>query len=606
LGSSRLPRSSLTRAEPLQDWSVCSTGMAQQWEIVGGADKGGILVRQGQATSSPQWEDRLSTGAKVEEIELVGERLKYKLKSGTGPPEGWISIKLKGKDLAIPCVEEPSDPAEFTEARCARDLASAKPVVWKPVGMEVMEKTTIKSKGILYGLEFPWDADTLQSMGPAWLTSAFHKAGTAPRSSKVTKLTNVKAHVGGGACAKLFFDVEWDNPAEGLHTKLFAKIPWPLTPATKSDRMNSSIYLQGMEIGEIQAMRLLESRMPFRIPKYYFGDISNETTNFIIITERIPFGQMDGENQVEMAYEKCRDWDLAGPYEEYYYLLIREGAKMAGMYWADKLAPREVLEKMFQNEGGKKLAEYGIGPQNTGLQEKEFQSKIKMGVEFMQVHAKALFPEVCATPDFADKYKKALNITNVYSAEIAAYAHLDPAYTAWSHGNLNVDNVWFWRTPDKELGVGILDWGGARIGSMGLKLWWWLYGCEYEFLNTDIDKLLSTFIEVYQENGGPKLELEELKLQFILAALQQGVGLLGAIPQIFRMCKKAEWPTIKDRKDPRIANNIDGKNTLRIYVMTDITVASMIAEWGCVEKLEALQDKIQDVMRIPKKKLVDC
>jgi len=71
------------------------------WEIVGGADKGGIIVRRGLATTSPQCEERLSTGAIVQEMELSGERLQYKLLTGTGPATGWVSIKLKDKDLAV-------------------------------------------------------------------------------------------------------------------------------------------------------------------------------------------------------------------------------------------------------------------------------------------------------------------------------------------------------------------------------------------------------------------------------------------------------------------------------------------------------------------------
>ena len=45
------------------------------WEVVGGGDKGGILVRAGQATSSEQLAERLATGALVEQLQLIGERL---------------------------------------------------------------------------------------------------------------------------------------------------------------------------------------------------------------------------------------------------------------------------------------------------------------------------------------------------------------------------------------------------------------------------------------------------------------------------------------------------------------------------------------------------
>jgi hypothetical protein len=36
-------------------------------------------------------------------------------------------------------------------------------------------------------------------------------------------------------------------------------------------------------------------------------------------------------------------------------------------------------------------------------------------------------------------------------------------YIAWSHGNLNVDNVFFWRDADKKLDLGVLDWGGGSV-----------------------------------------------------------------------------------------------------------------------------------------------
>ena len=37
--------------------------------------------------------------------------------------------------------------------------------------------------------------------------------------------------------------------------------------------------------------------MPMKTPQFYYGDISNETSNFILITERIPFVGMEGRRQ---------------------------------------------------------------------------------------------------------------------------------------------------------------------------------------------------------------------------------------------------------------------------------------------------------------------
>jgi len=75
------------------------------WEVVGGTKSGGILVRQGEDVESPPEESRLSTGAMVRELALVGERLHFEKLEGSGPDTGWVSIKLKdGKDLVIKTV----------------------------------------------------------------------------------------------------------------------------------------------------------------------------------------------------------------------------------------------------------------------------------------------------------------------------------------------------------------------------------------------------------------------------------------------------------------------------------------------------------------------
>mmetsp|Transcript_137148 Transcript_137148/g.242441 ORF Transcript_137148/g.242441 Transcript_137148/m.242441 type:complete len:586 (-) Transcript_137148:50-1807(-) len=79
----------------------------QLWEVVGGASAGGILVRTGKDTSSPAEAARLSTGALVEQLQLDGERLEFKRLSGSGPARGWVSLKLKDKDLLVKSDKEP-------------------------------------------------------------------------------------------------------------------------------------------------------------------------------------------------------------------------------------------------------------------------------------------------------------------------------------------------------------------------------------------------------------------------------------------------------------------------------------------------------------------
>mmetsp|Transcript_126599 Transcript_126599/g.394115 ORF Transcript_126599/g.394115 Transcript_126599/m.394115 type:complete len:193 (+) Transcript_126599:140-718(+) len=73
----------------------------QVWQVVGGGDKGGIIVRAGKETQSDAL-DRISTGAFVLKLELEEERLHYEKLTGTGPQQGWVGIKFKGKDLCVP------------------------------------------------------------------------------------------------------------------------------------------------------------------------------------------------------------------------------------------------------------------------------------------------------------------------------------------------------------------------------------------------------------------------------------------------------------------------------------------------------------------------
>jgi hypothetical protein len=71
------------------------------WKVVGGVGKGGIIVREGYELSSEPRNERLSSGALVEEEEIVGERLRFSRLTGRGPDAGWVSINLKDKSLLV-------------------------------------------------------------------------------------------------------------------------------------------------------------------------------------------------------------------------------------------------------------------------------------------------------------------------------------------------------------------------------------------------------------------------------------------------------------------------------------------------------------------------
>jgi len=86
--------------------------MSQLWEVVGGADTGGIVVREGKDLESAAL-SRLAFGAIVHEVELEGKRLKYKKVRGEGPEEGWVSLSSKKKDFLVKIAKEPEEQADL-------------------------------------------------------------------------------------------------------------------------------------------------------------------------------------------------------------------------------------------------------------------------------------------------------------------------------------------------------------------------------------------------------------------------------------------------------------------------------------------------------------
>eukprot|EP00747_Dinoflagellata_sp_TGD_P213568 gnl/TRDRNA2_/TRDRNA2_86494_c0_seq1.p1 gnl/TRDRNA2_/TRDRNA2_86494_c0~~gnl/TRDRNA2_/TRDRNA2_86494_c0_seq1.p1 ORF type:complete len:355 (-),score=65.07 gnl/TRDRNA2_/TRDRNA2_86494_c0_seq1:185-1105(-) len=69
---------------------------SQIWTVVVG---NGALVRVTKELTSQALEPRLASGARVLEMELVGNRLCFKKISGDGPDLGWISVMFKGAPL---------------------------------------------------------------------------------------------------------------------------------------------------------------------------------------------------------------------------------------------------------------------------------------------------------------------------------------------------------------------------------------------------------------------------------------------------------------------------------------------------------------------------
>jgi len=253
---------------------------------------------------------------------------------------------------------------------------------------------------------------------------------------------------------------------------------------------------------------------------------------------------------------------------------------MFGRHKAGLMGDPAMLAQNFVWAEGKAKETFGMKEGPSGMPPNQCAMTLNTAIKFVAETGQVLFPGYVSEEKFQAKMRNTLMLVNDYQAEIEYWKHADPAYISLGHTNINVDNSYFWRDEQGRLRVGIFDWGFMGCTAIGHKLWWWLYCADYDVLKDNIDGFLDCFIQTYHAAGGPMLDFKELKSMFMITALQQLQQLCAAVPQIMRMCPKKEWPSIQDRYDPRIGQNIDGKSTLRLYLHVMNTVMRMIEEWG--------------------------
>jgi len=502
-----------------------------------------------------------------------------------------------GAAVALRCTEEEVaydmlSAQALRDIRCKSEVAK-EAITWSPITIEdVKQKHTQSSPGVFYGLEFPWTAQGLVERGPDWLTEAFHAAGTMPRSNWITRITiekYIKITAGNNA-AKFLFEVTYAQQSPHLHTQLFAKVAFPCNYATTTDRLSSSVYKQPMDFLELNTYRCLEASLPVNTPKFYYGDISNETSNYILITERIPFSEIHGINldkplrpfDIEGPYDKCKDWLLRGEDKEYYLLLIEQCAKIAGAYKRGATP---------WNYGSPPTAPeaYGLNPTApTGENPAACRSKLVFATRFMAETAAALFPPYVCEESFQRRWLDAMTKLNAYSAELRYWKMKDADYVALGHGNLNTDNAYFWRDRLGTLECGIFDFGGFGVSSLPHNLWWMLNMAEADQVVANLDTYIEAFVNRYEVHGGPRLTPDVVKMMIIITAMQNCMVMVAAIPNSLKMCSAKEFATIKDRHDPRVAENVDGKSTLRscihvlngtIRLFEELHGAEVLEEW---------------------------
>mmetsp|Transcript_83087 Transcript_83087/g.144309 ORF Transcript_83087/g.144309 Transcript_83087/m.144309 type:complete len:588 (-) Transcript_83087:82-1845(-) len=519
-----------------------------KWKVVGGADKGGILVREGQGTSSTQCEERLATGSLVEEVELVGERLHFKRISGAGPAEGWVSIKLKGKDLCTKDAEDEAAAASAASAeevpipedapRCLQpgDRVAAKFLDSPMLGphKKVMVKKKFEAnaakrlKGDIYGLFFPWDPEELftDSFGTNWLTKAFHAAGSLPEDNSIKSIVDWKRFTGGGSGPKAIFTVEYEKEDPNLDTKLFMKEPYSLEENAQQRFLESGQAKFGDNWGgEFLFYRYLSAYCPFPVPKFYFGDINRESTEAILINACVEWPAKDkkefGPYEVFPPAGKCEDYLLIGQPVDYYFAIFRRMGQFAGLHKAGKLGPyADTIDWMKYT------------PTNDVNCAPAFPGSEASAKAFIEEVAPHWFPARAKQASVMKKFCEKMADCCKNQMDIANYLYSDPNYIGLHHQNGNTDNLFFYKDANGRMEAGVLDWGSTAPLAYGTGFMGSTISALGEMLAEHDDKLIQCWCDAYHATGAPKIDDAEVLFRYRLATCVSAYGIISTLNQM--------------------------------------------------------------------------
>jgi len=380
-----------------------------------------------------------------------------------------------------------SSPAGWVSAE---DLEPAAPAPKFDLDFETFSKRHLTvAPGDHYGLEFPFTIEALREAGPAFLTAAFRAAGSIAADNEVTEIVELKRLGIRGASENAFLTVAYAKAQPGLHTDLFVKFP----PA----EIGHKFGLSRMSSGEVEMMRLSGQRtLPIEMARYYFGDHSDLTTNYILITERVRFG----EPPIEPAYRKGYDQHVP-EIDDHYRVLTKALARLVAAHKAGAIGYD--LENRFPYaRAGRDFAPIDNA-----------EDLVHRLIDFISRVAPHLFVAETTTPAFLERWREDVLFGLRHKDTVIAYLHKNVDYTGLCHPNLNVDNAWFWRDGAGQLHAGLLDWGGAGQMSIAQALDGMVMMPDPKMYTRLRHDLIATFISEYAELSGVILDVEELTLQ---------------------------------------------------------------------------------------------
>lgn len=403
-----------------------------------------------------------------------------------------------------------------------------KPKTPKPMSkMDWLKVQATNTPGNTYSMEFPHTFSQISKYGAAWLTRAFQASGAIGKDNAVEEIVELKPALGGGAGEKAFLTVRYTHELPGLHTRLFCKYP-------HEKDVNHKWFISGVirhDEPEVRWAQRLAHKSPVPAPKTYFAEYSSASTNYILITERIEFASEELQplntapsavlqpNQVERVYDKFMDHQIGCSPVEYYMVLANSLGKLIGWYKSEEAIGAE-LNQNFPFTGAAFGATNMIDPK-TGAH-----PMLPMLAKFADT-CKCLFEPDVSTPAYQEQLANEIIDISKSLPSINAYLYSDPDYIGYAHPNANIDNAYWWRDEAGQLQCGLIDFGGYGCSSVTQILQSSLFSADIWVHEKHTDELLQAFIDGCAAMGGPKYELDELRVRW---ALGQAVNVCTGMP----------------------------------------------------------------------------
>jgi len=481
------------------------------WVVTGGRDKGGIVVRSGATTSSDLLSERLATGSKVRQLQLQDDRLQYELLTGNGPAVGWVSTVLAGGKNLLEKVSEGQrfkfeTPTPIVSYETPQPKHVPEEIVRKamqPMSQdkvsEIFQHMDEITEGEFFGLPFPFTGAQILSFGPEWLTKAFHAAGSLPKGNSVKRIVGSKFFPGGGAGLKATLHVEYESPSDVLHNNLFVKLPLP--PSEKNRMFTVQLAMEGQEIVFNQ---YFNPCLPFRTPKFYYGDMSLKTSNFILVSETLKLAEASTRGtrqeafQFEAAPLKGMD-SILNDCVAKYHALWRTNAMMAAWCHCGKLG------QQMQNCSKPPLPS-AFFP----VTEKSFRPKWEETKDFVLNVGTGCFPKDIANEKYMAKLEpEVFDVAQNIHCFNDYLGRVNQSGVGLIHINAQVDNAFFWVDERGRTDCGLLDFGGMiKFSWMGQLLGGNILSASAEFRAYHLESASRLFVDTLAEYGGPKLDAQ--------------------------------------------------------------------------------------------------